>query len=99
MLKYKEVNPLNVFGLRRLDFCPPHFFKVALPNAYRNKDTADWIYENLSGRFYLGLSHTKVPDVVGIILAPIVAFELHEEATYFSLFINTLYISTFEDIF
>ena len=52
MLKYGEVNPLNVFGLRRMEHCPPHFVQVEFDLKTDAKYITDWIYENLAGRFY-----------------------------------------------
>ena len=54
MLKHGEVNPLDVFGLRKLDHCPPHFERVIFDLRLSKKDIIDWIYENLEGRFYHG---------------------------------------------
>jgi hypothetical protein len=52
MIKHGEINPLNVFGLRRLEHCPPHFARVQIENMYVDpKEITDWIYENLTGRF------------------------------------------------
>lgn len=82
MLKHGEVNPLNVHGLRQLDWCPPHFACVEFDSHTSEKTISDWIYENLSGRFYIGrLDHT-FPDP-----RIVVAFEDHSESSYFSLFI------------
>ena len=56
MLKHGEVNPLNVHGLRELAYCPPHFTTVTVNYfEYNDRKIKDWIYENLTGRFYQGL--------------------------------------------
>lgn len=86
MLKHGEVNPLNVFGLRKLDHCPPHFECVAFDPYASDKTIQDWIYENLSGRFYLG--YHDVNNSSGQFQRQMtVGFELTSEATYFSLFL------------
>ena len=100
MLKHGEVNPLNVFGLRQLDHCPPHF-EVITFDLYTNiKDISDWIYENLSGRFYIGDYFTQESAEPGsgnrVKMQKAVAFEMHEEASYFGLFlpdINQLHLN------
>lgn len=84
MLKHGEANPLNVFGLRQLAHCPPHFERVEFDNYASEKDIANWIYENLSGRFYIGyrdIERSGVPFQRQMN----VAFELVSEASYFSL--------------
>ena len=86
MLKHGEVNPLNVFGLRRLEHCPPHFERVEFDPYSTEKSIQDWIYENLSGRFYLGY-HDITNNGAQFQRQMIVGFELASEATYFSLFL------------
>ncbi len=85
MLKHGEVNPLNVFGLRKLDHCPPHFEQVTFNSYVNEKHISDWVYENLSGRFYVGYR-----DIQGnrtLERHCVVAFEQASEASYFSLFL------------
>ena len=62
MLKHGEPNPLNVFGLRKLDHCPPHFERVVFDIKTSEKQITDWIHENLSGRFYLGDAVVTNPE-------------------------------------
>ena len=86
MLKHGEVNPLNVFGLRKLEHCPPHFERVSFENFVTDKIVSDWIYEHLTGRFYVGFQDVTRNG------APFqrqmnVGFELASEASYFSLFL------------
>jgi hypothetical protein len=93
MLLYGEVNPLNVFDLRQLDHCPIHFKKIKFDLYVNQKDIVDWIYENLSGRFYIGdvidyVCESSLP--LNVKLQKFVAFELHEEASYFGLFLPTI---------
>ncbi len=91
MLKHGEVNPLNVFGIRQLDHCPPHFQVISFDLRTSLKDITDWIYENLSGRFYIGdYFDANETDPSKIKMQKAVGFELHEEASYFGLFLPTI---------
>ena len=90
MLKQGEPNPLNVHQLRQVKHCPPHFEKVIvdLPDI-ETKQITDWLYENLEGRFYVGIVDV-VLGLSNIDRKQMVAFELHSEATYFTLALPTL---------
>lgn len=87
MLKNGEVNPLSVHGIQRSGWCPPHFTKITIDHI-PEKPLIDWIYENLSGRFYV--------DVVDILEGNTYVRHLHigfedaGEATYFNLFLPEL---------
>ena len=93
MIKHGEVNPLNVFGLRQLEHCPPHFAQVPFDLATSEKRITDWIYENLDGRFYFG--DYIFSDDDGTKMRKCAAFELHSEASYFSLFLDK--VNTWND--
>lgn len=84
MLKYGEVNPLAVFGLRRLDHCPPHFERVEFDARVSDKDIADWIHSNLTGRFFLGDWYVPKEDS-SIQMVKCAAFESAGESSYFAL--------------
>lgn len=91
MIKHGEVNPLNVFGLRQVEHCPPHFETVTFDLRTNVKNIADWIYENLSGRFFIGdiyIPDNNNPKHLAIQTA--VAFELHEEASFFCLMLPSI---------
>lgn len=79
MLKHGEVNFLNVHGLRQLDWCPPHFAQVQFESHVTDKMISNWIYENLSSRFYIGDTDSENKRQT------LVAFESPGEASYFSL--------------
>lgn len=84
MLKHGEVNPLNVHGLRELDHCPPHFTLVTVNYFdYNDRKIRDWIYENLSGRFYQGLVDLREDGAMQ--RKHQIGFELAGEASFFSL--------------
>jgi hypothetical protein len=86
MIKHGEINPLNVHGLRQLKHCPPHFERVEFLPLAINKQIADWIIENLEGRFFIGDIDTPRQRHT------IVAFELASEASYFSLLLPQINI-------
>ena len=93
-MKYNEVNPLNVHGLRQLNFCPPHFKKITirkdeteLKHVQKIKVVIDWIYEHLSGRFYI---NSSVSDKGKFANEFTIAFEEHSELSFFILSIPTI---------
>lgn len=89
MLKYGEINPLNVFGLRRVDHCPPHFEQVHFNILTNDKKITDWISENLEGRFWFGDLYMYGDDSI-VSLGKCAGFEIHSEASYFSLIIDQI---------
>lgn len=89
MIKHGEVNPLDVFDLRQVNFCPPHFEKIAFDIRTSEKVIRDWIFENCEGRFFLG--DMVAPNETGApVMHKVAAFERHSEATYFGLFLPTI---------
>jgi len=54
-----EFNVLDVNNMRRVDFCPSHFFvsQKTLKSEQSNHLIKNWIYEHTQGRFYLGPGH------------------------------------------
>ena len=89
MLKHNEVNPLAVFGLRRVAHCPPHFTKVQFDSYTNEKALTDWIYENLTGRFYFGEWYNETESGKSS-MSRCAAFEEPGEASYFSLILDTI---------
>lgn len=91
MLKHGEPNPLNVHQLRQLSWCPPHFTRVVFEPYVTEKTITDWLYENLEGRFYVGdIDIARTPGGKPIDRNLLVAFELANEASYFSLYLPSL---------
>ena len=91
MLKHGEPNRLNVHQLRRVNHCPPHFERVIFEPYITEKTVADWLYENLEGRFYVGdIDVARVSGGKPIDRNLLVAFELPGEASYFSLILPTI---------
>ena len=89
MLKYGEVNPLNVHNLRRTETCPLHFSSINFEIRTSEKTITDWIYENLSGRFWLG-EHYFANEGGSIAFNKRVAFEIPAEASYFGMFLDQI---------
>ena len=88
MLKHDDVNPLNVFGLRRVDHCPPHFTKIFFDTYTNEKTITDWVYSNLTGRFYYGEYYAEVDNKTTV--TKCIAFEEPGEASYFTLILDTI---------
>lgn len=84
MLRHGEVNSLAVFGLRRIEHCPPHFVQITFDARASNKDISDWIYSNTEGRFCI-LDKYIVNDENAIMMVKCVGFESPGEASYFAL--------------
>ncbi len=97
MLKNGEINLLNVHGLRQIAHCPPHFERVVFDLYVTEKTITDWLYENLEGRFYIGEVDTRSQKPNGKLMRQhCVAFELHEEASYFSLLLPQINSNDFD---
>lgn len=90
MLKHNEVNPLAVFGLRKMEHCPPHFTTVKFDCYVNDKVITDWIWEHLDGRFYIGDEYGSSDNKGPIYMQKVAAFELAGEASYFSLILDTI---------
>lgn len=104
MIKYKEPNPLAVFNMRRMEFCPVHFERLTFDLYVGEKVIADWIYENTEGRFFLGSVVKSAPlpppgpgreeayryrsGNATREMTHCAGFENHSEASYFALFLN-----------
>jgi len=94
MLKHGEVNPLAVFGLRRLEHRPPHFVSMPFEARVSDKIITDWIYENLEGRFYLNDEYTVLEkhklSQPSTQANKVVAFEIPGEVSMFALMLDTI---------
>lgn len=89
MIKHGEINPLNVFNLRKFDNCAPHLEQVFFDAKTSDKKIIDWIYENLEGRFYLGDEYIESDDG-NWHLQKCAAFEIKSEATYFCFMLDSI---------
>ena len=90
MLKHNEVNALSVFGLRRVDHCPAHFTRFSFDVTTTDKIITDWIYENLTGRFYYGDMYFVHESNGKVGMHKSAAFEIAGEASYFALQLDTI---------
>jgi hypothetical protein len=95
MLKYGEVNPLAVFGLRELEHCPPHFTTVDFQLRCNIKNISDWIWANLSGRFWIGDYFYKDENNL-VQTTRRAAFESPGEASMFALILDQINKNEFE---
>lgn len=89
MLKYGEANPLTVFGLRQVDHCPPHFTKVEFDLRVNEKVVKDWIWTNLSGRFWMDDFYYTI-GAAQTAFRKCAAFEIPGEATMFALILDQI---------
>ncbi|HET8688710.1 MAG TPA: hypothetical protein VFM18_19005 [Methanosarcina sp.] len=89
MLKYREVNPLAVFGLRELEHCPPHFIRVGFDLRTDEKNITDWVWSNLDGRFWYGDWYSKAEND-RVVMQKCIAFEEPGEASMFCLILDQI---------
>jgi hypothetical protein len=89
-LKYGEVNPLAVFGLRRVSHLPPHFEPIHFDLKASDKVILDWIWENLDGRFYYGDYYLPKDGTSNLTMQKVIAFEEKSEASYFGLMLTQI---------
>lgn len=89
MLKHNEANPLAVFGLRELEHCPPHFSQVHFDLKCSQKAITDWVWTNLSGRFWCGDWYYK-DSSNNVQIQKCVAFEIPGEASMFALVLDQI---------
>jgi hypothetical protein len=85
-LKAGKPNPLNYFGLRRVEFACPHLKYTTLDkfNPSLTKELDYWIKHNLNGRYYIGqdlsLDHTNT-----IVYITRIGFEVEKELSFFKI--------------
>ena len=85
-LKNGKPNPLNYFGLRRVEFAAPHFSYTTLPDFRPSEAKALdlWIKSNLNGRYYIGqdleLDHNN-----SIVNVTRIGFEQEKELSFFKI--------------
>ena len=80
----RDLNPLSVHGMRRMEHCPPHFERIEFDLSTDEKNITDWVYVNCSGRFYFG-DYFLVDSNGRRQMCKVIAFENHSEASYFGL--------------
>jgi hypothetical protein len=84
-LKHGKVNPLNVLGIRKVEFPAHHFIYATVPKytpTYMSRlDT--WISQNLNGRYYIGQSLDLIDNTIVFTIK--VGFENDKELSFFKL--------------
>ena len=85
MIKKGKINPLEVFEVRRVSFCPSYFESANIRPRYNLNDAiVNWIEDNLSGRYYIGKAVSLNEDNALQTYVK-VAFEKESELSYFML--------------
>lgn len=95
MLKYGEINPLTVYGLRQVEHCPPHFTRVEFDIRTTEKVISDWIWENLAGRFFYGDAYYTT-EGNSVNFRKCAAFEIPGEASMFALILDQINTHSFD---
>lgn len=84
-LRAGKVNPLNVLGLRRVQFPAHHFYYTCIPkyNVNLQKTIDWWIYQNLNSRYYIGQGIDLLENTIVYITK--IGFEQEKELSFFRL--------------
>lgn len=85
-LKHGKPNPLNYFGLRRVDFAAPHFKYMSIdkysPLVVKSID--QWIQTNLNNRYYIGQG-IALDNNNTIVYTTRIGFESEKELSFFTI--------------
>ena len=80
-----DINPYNVFGVRRVSFPPEHFEYSNIEYNYNIKDAIiKWVETNLKSRYYIGQS-VKLDKDNAVSRGVRIGFEDSKELSYFLL--------------
>lgn len=84
-MKKNKINSLNVYNIRRTEFCPPYFSNVAIDVSYNLTNAIDqWIQDNLSGRYYIGrINELSIDNKIKTKIK--IGFEKSSETSFFML--------------
>lgn len=85
-LKNGKPNPLNYFGLRRVEFACPHF-KYTIIDRYNPgliKSLDSWIRKNLNNRYYIG-QDIMLDSSNTIVYSTRIGFESEKELSFFTI--------------
>jgi hypothetical protein len=78
-----KINPLNLLGMRRLSYIPPHFGSIIIENKSLNI-IDQWIYFNLNSRYCI--KTTSVLNAERKLVSGLeIGMEDHKELTMFGL--------------
>jgi len=82
---------VELIAQRQLTHCPPHFEIVTFDSYANDKNIVNWIWENLTGRFYFG-DYYYLPNSErkNLDLCKVAAFEIHGEASYFAMSLSEI---------
>jgi len=82
--KFKEPNPLNLFGIRQLKVPSPHCDYIKIPLRYNlERSIQKWIDDNLKGRYYIGTTVAITDSSTETVCK--IGFEDTKELSYFTL--------------
>lgn len=86
-LKRNQLNPLNVLGLRKLNFIPEHFSTISVidPGFYDIRNVDAWIEINLNNRYAIKQTFSVNPETRKLTKGLNIGFEDPKELTMFSL--------------
>ena len=85
-IKNSKINPLNVLGIRRVNFPAHHFAYVNLTKCNTSflNEINNWIKANTTGRYYVGSTICITYDNT-IVYSTRVGFENKKELSFFNL--------------
>lgn len=85
-IKNGKPNPLNYFGLRRVEFAAPHFKYTTIEkyNPILLKNIDHWIQQNLNNRYYIGQG-LALDSSNTIIYTVRIGFESEKELSFFTI--------------
>lgn len=86
-IKNGKPNPLNYFGIRRVDFPAQHFHYTSI-NKYTPtllKALDQWVYNNLNSRYYIGQDLELDKTSNSITYVTRIGFEQEKELSFFKL--------------
>lgn len=85
-LKNGKPNPLDFFGLRRVEFAAPHFTYTSLPDFKPStaRELDAWIRANLNGRYYIG-QDLDIDHNNSIVNITRIGFEQEKELSFFKI--------------
>lgn len=91
-LHHGTPNPLNYFGLRRVDFPPPHFvfFNCKKSHVKNINQITEWIEFNLNNRYYVGQG-IMLDNTNTIVYNTRIGFESEMDLTFFTIACPLLY--------
>jgi transposase len=85
-LKNGKPNPLNYFGLRRVEFAAPHFKYTTIDryNPTLLKGFDNWIRQNLNNRYFIGQC-LALDNTNTIVYNTRIGFESEKELSFFTI--------------